>query len=150
MRCGGGAQGVRLRTSLGDLRLVFFLYTSLEISPKLGYVFRIRALARLISASSKEKIRCLDYFYFKFEVKFANFTRQDPYLENVNLNLRRFAQAKQCRRLERAVGLERAWERKGRRFVSRTPSSPIKREKQIQKGTLLLQPYLAIAKQSVI
>ncbi len=37
-------------------RLVFFLYTSLEISPKLGYVLFIRALARLISASSKEKI----------------------------------------------------------------------------------------------
>ncbi len=48
-----------LRTSLGDLRLVFFLYTSLEISPKLGYILYVCALARLISASSKEKIRRL-------------------------------------------------------------------------------------------
>ena len=38
------------------LRLVFFLYTSLEISPKLGYILYVCALARLISASSKEKI----------------------------------------------------------------------------------------------
>ena len=37
-------------------RLVFFLYTSLEISPKLGYILLVCALARLISASSKEKI----------------------------------------------------------------------------------------------
>ena len=50
-----------LRTSLGDLRLVFFLYTSLEISPKLGYILLVCALARLISASSKEKILRLDF-----------------------------------------------------------------------------------------
>ena len=58
---------MRLRTSLGYLRLVFFLYTSLcfpcgrnceqkEISPKLGYILYVCALARLISASSKGKI----------------------------------------------------------------------------------------------
>ena len=41
------------------LRLVFFLYTSLEISPKLGYILYVCALARLISASSKEKILLL-------------------------------------------------------------------------------------------
>ena len=41
------------------LRLVFFLYTSLEISPKLGYILYVCALARLISSSSKEKILLL-------------------------------------------------------------------------------------------
>ncbi|EEF13321.1 hypothetical protein CAMRE0001_2574 [Campylobacter rectus RM3267] len=55
-------------------RLVFFLYTSLEISPKLGYVFRIRALARLISASSKEKILRLDFLYSNLKLKFTNLT----------------------------------------------------------------------------
>ena len=60
--------------------------------PKLGYVFRIRALARLISASSKEKILHLNSLGSKLEsnsVKFANlalnFTRRDPHLENSNL-----------------------------------------------------------------
>ena len=56
-----------------NLRLVFFLYTSLEISPKLGYVFHIRALARLISASSKEKILRLDFLIFKFEAESYKF-----------------------------------------------------------------------------
>ena len=57
-----------------NLWLVFFLYTSLEISPKLGYVFRIRALARLISASSKEKILRLDFLYSNLKLKFTNLT----------------------------------------------------------------------------
>ncbi|RRD52310.1 hypothetical protein EII16_11135 [Campylobacter rectus] len=57
-------------------------------------------------------------FAFKFEGEFANFTHRDPHRENVNLNLRRFASAKQCRHLSRAMGLERAWERKGRRSTS--------------------------------
>ena len=41
-------------------RLVFFLYTSLKILPKLGYILYVCALARLISASSKAKIPRLD------------------------------------------------------------------------------------------
>jgi len=68
---------------------------------------------------------------FKFEVNFVNLSHRDPHRKNIKLkNVRRdsaFAP------LERAVGLERAWERvcfavarqsrsKGRRrFVSRTP-----------------------------
>ena len=61
-----------LRTSLGDLRLVFFLYTSLEISPKLGYILYVCALARLISASSKRKNASpyrLQVINFKFKHK---------------------------------------------------------------------------------
>jgi len=46
------------------------------------------------------------------------------------------------------VGLERVWERKGRRFVSRTPSSPEEKRKVDKKGSFLL--YLATVKQSVI
>ena len=68
-------------------RLVFFLYTSLEISPKLGYILYVCALARLISASSKEKILRLDFLRSNFEVKFINFSsnfiHRDPHLENV-------------------------------------------------------------------
>ena len=46
--------------SFGFWQLVFFLYTSLEISPKLGYILLVCALSRLISASSKAKIHRLD------------------------------------------------------------------------------------------
>ena len=53
--------------------LSFFLYMSLEISPKLSYILYVCALARLISASSKEKNTSPYRFVFKFEVKFANF-----------------------------------------------------------------------------
>ena len=58
-------------------RLVFFLYTSLEISPKLGYILYVCALARLISASSKEKIlrlifvRVVSLRYTSLRLKFA-------------------------------------------------------------------------------
>ena len=69
---------MRLRTSLGYLRLVFFLYTSLEISPKLGYILLVCALARLISASSKEKILRLGSLR-------SNLSRQNPRLKNVKL-----------------------------------------------------------------
>ena len=58
-------------------------------------------------------------------------------LKMSNLNLRRFASAKQCRHLSRAVGLVGVWGRKGRRFVSRNPfRHPRKRERRIQKGAL--------------
>ena len=76
--------------------------------------------------------------------KFANLSRRGPLHKNANLkNVRRDSAVAP---LERAVGLERVWERKGRRFVSRTPSSPEKKK----KGALLLQLSFATAKQSVI
>ena len=81
---------MRLRTSLGDLRLVFFLYTSLEISPKLGYILYVCALVRLIFASSKEKILRLNFLRSNLEVKFANLSHRDLYRKNVKLkNVRR-------------------------------------------------------------
>ena len=68
-----------LRTSLGDLRLVFFLYTSLKISPKLGYILYVCALARLISASSKEKILRLDSLR-------SNLSCRNPQLDGAKFN----------------------------------------------------------------
>ncbi len=69
-----------------------------------------------------------------------------------NLNLRRFASAKLCRHISRAVGLERVWERKGRRFVSRTPSSPKEKEKSRHKSELfaLLEAIGAIQDPSFV
>ena len=69
---------MRLRTSLGALRLVFFLYTSLKISPKLGYILYVCALARLISASSKRKntLPCfskVSYFGSSLSAKISKF-----------------------------------------------------------------------------
>ena len=58
---------------------LFFLYTSLEISPKLSYILYVCALARLISASSKEKI--LRLIVLRSNLK-SNFTRRDPHREN--------------------------------------------------------------------
>ena len=138
-----------------------------EISPKLGYILLVCALARLISASpplvakfsftafttasralralvrSKSPIVLrsnLKSNLAKFINLASNFAHRDPHLENVNSlhsnltkNLRRFTRrVKQCHHLSRAVGLERAWEGKGRRFVSRTPSSPTRKEKKSQ------------------
>ena len=73
-------------------------------------------------------------FLFKLEVKFVNFCfkfylTETRILKMSNLNLRRFASAKLCRHISRAVGVERAWERKGRRFVSRTPFLSRRKEK---------------------
>ena len=56
-------------------------------------------------------------------------------LKMLNLNPRRFVRAKQCPHFSRAVGLERVWERKGRRFVSRTSSSPEEKRKVDIKGS---------------
>ena len=59
--------------------------------------------------------------------KFANLSHRDPHRKNANLkNVRRDSAVAP---LERAVGLERAWERKGRRFVSRTPFLSQRKEK---------------------
>ena len=52
-------------------RLVFFLYTSLEILPKLGYIPLVCALARLISASSKEKMLRLIVSCSNLQILFA-------------------------------------------------------------------------------
>ena len=52
--------------------------------------------------------------------------------------------------LERAVGLERAWERKGRRFVSSTPFLSRRKEKGGYKRELFCFTTLTTAKQSVI
>ena len=116
------------------------------MSPKLGYVFHIRALARLISASSKEKYFAL-IFLFKFEVKFVNLTHRDPYLENVNLKTWGEAAPNltctKCSNISRAVGLERVWERKGRRFVSRIPFLSRKKEKESSFASATLRNYKA-------
>ena len=88
-------------------------------------------------------------FAIKFEVKFANFTRRDPHPKNAKLkNVRRGSAVAP---LECAVGLERAWERKGRRFVSRNPFLSQRKEKGgYKRGALLLRLCLATTKQSAI
>ena len=61
------------------------VYTSLEISPKLGYILLVCALARLISASSKRKNTspykfktryCAAHLETKFDSKFSIFAVQ--------------------------------------------------------------------------
>ena len=80
-----------------------FLRVSLKFD-SIGYMPYLRQI--LTSKPQKSSQNTSPYrFTFKFEVKFANFTHRDPYLENVNLNLRRFAcKAKQCRHLKSVVG----------------------------------------------
>jgi len=48
------------------------------------------------------------------------------------------------------VGLERAWERKGRRFVSRTPFLSQRKEKVDIKMGLFCVVALTTAKQNVV
>ena len=105
-----------------------------------AFVTASRTLRALVRSKSPIVLRSnLKSNLAKFINLASNFAHRDPHLENVNSlhsnltkNPRRFASVKQCRRLSRAVGLERAWERKGRRFVSRTPSSPKRKEKKSQ------------------
>ena len=75
-----------------------------------------RALRALVRSKSPIVLRSnLKSNLAKFINLASNFAHRDPHLENVNSlhsnltkNPRRFASVKQCRRLSRAVGLERA------------------------------------------
>jgi len=88
----------------------------------MNYMFYLRS--KISSQPSNPSHDTSPYrFMFKFEVKFANLGRRDPYRKNVNLNLQRFASAKLCRHLSRAVGLVGVWGWKGRRFVSSSACS---------------------------
>ena len=84
-------------------------------------------------------------FTLKFAVNFANLTRRDPHLENIKFKMCGATALNlictQCSNISRAVGLERAWERKGRRFVSRIPFLSRKKKK---KGVLLFQLRFAL------
>jgi len=52
-----------------------------------GHGRLVRSLAFVVSASSKGKNTSPYRFTLKFEVKFTNFTRRDPYPENAKFKL---------------------------------------------------------------